>query len=67
MMHRIAEWWPETGSNRRRRPFQGGNKQYLQLLTCRMGPPKYAEIRLKRGNHGWEFHHCLGEKNSVLQ
>ena len=20
---RISEWWPETGSNRRRRPFQG--------------------------------------------
>jgi hypothetical protein len=37
----------------RRRPFQGGKKQYLQLLTSRTGTPKYAEIRVSRVNHGW--------------
>ena len=45
--------WPETGLNRRRRPFQGVNKQYLQLLTRRRDTSKYAEIRVKRLNHGW--------------
>ena len=29
------------------------NKQYFQLLTRRRGPPKYAEIRVKRLNQGW--------------
>ena len=46
------EWWPETGLNRRRRPFQGLNNLYLQLLTSLRGPPKYGEIRVKRANHG---------------
>jgi hypothetical protein len=31
---------PEPGLNRRRRTFQGVNKQCLQLLTRRRGPPK---------------------------
>jgi hypothetical protein len=47
------EWWPERGLNRRRRPFQGVNKQYLQLLKRRRGTPSYAEIRVRRANHGW--------------
>ena len=40
--------------NRRRRPFQGVNNQYLQLLTRHTRPQIYAEIRVKRLNHGWE-------------
>ena len=36
-------------------PFQGVNMQYLQLLTRRGTPPKYAEIRVKRVNHGWRL------------
>jgi hypothetical protein len=46
-------WWPETGLNRRRRPFQGLNNLYLQLLRRLRGSPKYGEIRVKRVNHGW--------------
>jgi hypothetical protein len=42
-----------AGLNRRRRPFQGGNEQYLQLLTGRGSTPKYAIKRVKRLNHGW--------------
>ena len=46
-------WWPGTGLNRRRRPFQGVNNLYLQLLIGLRGLPKYGEIRVKRANHGW--------------
>ena len=39
--------------NRRRRPFQGVNNLYLQLLRRLAGLPKYGEIRIKRTNQGW--------------
>jgi hypothetical protein len=35
-------------------PFQGVNNQYLQVLTRLTGTPEYAEIRMRRVNHGWE-------------
>jgi len=38
----------------RRRPFQGVNSLYLQVLTRRRGPPKYAEIHVRRTNHQCE-------------
>ena len=41
--------------NRRRRPFQGVNNLYLQLLTRRHKTLKYAEIRVRRANHGWRM------------
>jgi hypothetical protein len=44
---------PETGLNRRRRPFKGVNNLYLQLLTGLGGLPEHGGIRIKRANHGW--------------
>src|SRR5580658_3394127 len=41
--------WPETELNRRRGPFQGVNKLYLQLLTRLRGLPKYSEMRVTLG------------------
>jgi len=38
-------------------PFQGVNKQYLQLLARLRGLPKYSEIRVRRANHGWGLQH----------
>ena len=52
--------WPETGLDRRRRPFQGLNNLYLQLLTGLRGPPKYGVIRVRRANHGWRFSDACG-------
>jgi hypothetical protein len=49
---RRKQWWPETGLNRRRRPFQGLNKLCFQLLRGLRGLPEYGEIRVKRVNHG---------------
>src|ERR1700733_4575593 len=33
----IFKWWPETGSNRRRRPFQGRALPLSYLANSRMG------------------------------
>src|ERR1700728_154803 len=33
----LNEWWPETGSNRRRRPFQGRALPLSYLANSRMG------------------------------
>jgi hypothetical protein len=49
----LKMWWPETGLNRRRRPFQGLNKLCFQLLTSLRWSPKYSEIHVIRANHGW--------------
>jgi hypothetical protein len=49
------KWWPGTGLNRRHRPLQGVNIEYLQLLTRRLETPKYAEICVRRANHGWSM------------
>ena len=48
-------WIAATNNSRggRRRPFQGVNNLCFQLLTGFSGPFKYAEIRVKRANHGW--------------
>jgi hypothetical protein len=45
----------ESNQGVRLMPFQGVNKQYLQLLTRRWGPSEYAKIRVRRVNRGWRF------------
>ena len=45
-------WWP---GGDRRRPFQGVNNQYFQLLRRLRALPKYAKIGVKRANHGWRI------------
>jgi len=39
----------------RRRPFQGAIILYLQSLRRRRETPKYAEVRVRRTNHGWRL------------
>jgi len=55
----------------RRRPFQGVNNLYQQLLTGLRGSPKYGEIRVKRANHGWgitggDSLRCAGDFRTVI-